>query len=67
VSLELSKSAWLVAVSAPGSDKMSEYQMAAGDGAMLLSLPARLTVQVEWLSGGPVEVISIHEEGFGAF
>jgi transposase len=67
VALELSKSAWLVAVSAPGSDKMSKYRMAAGDGAMLLNLLARLKVQTVRRTGGPVEVISIHEAGFDGF
>ncbi len=67
VALELSKSAWLIAVSAPGSDKMSKYRMAAGDGAMLLNLLARLKVQAERRTGGPVQVISIHEALFDGF
>ena len=31
VALELSRSIWLVAVSAPGSDKISKYRIEAGD------------------------------------
>jgi hypothetical protein len=39
VALELSKSVWLIAVSAPGSDKMSKYRVAPDDdGAALFWL-----------------------------
>ena len=31
VGLELSKSTWLIAVSAPGSDKISKYRINASD------------------------------------
>jgi transposase len=67
VALELSKSTWLIAVSAPGSDKMSKYRVAAGDGAVLLNLLARLRVQAERHTGGPVEIISIYEAGLDGF
>ena len=41
VALELSKSIWLIAVSTPGSDKVSKYRVAAADGTTLLGLLAR--------------------------
>ena len=35
-SLELSKSRWLVTVSAPGSEKLSKHAVSGGDGGALL-------------------------------
>jgi transposase len=67
VALELSKSVWLIAVSAPGSDKMSKYQVAGGDGAALLNLLARLRMQAERHTGGPVTIVSIYEAGLDGF
>ena len=67
VALELSKSVWLIAVSAPGSDKMSKYQVAAGDGAAVLKLLARLKMQAERHTGGPVTIVSIYEAGLDGF
>src|SRR5260370_20069715 len=63
VALELSKSIWLTAVSAPGSDKISKYRVAAGDVAALLGLLARLKAQAERHNGGPVKIVSIYEAG----
>src|SRR5436190_1166274 len=40
-SLELSKSRWLVTVSAPGSEKLSKHAVSGGDGGALLDLLAR--------------------------
>ena len=67
VALELSKSVWLIAVSAPGSDKMSKYRVVAGDGAALLNLLARLRMQAERHTGGPVTIVSIYEAGLDGF
>jgi transposase len=67
VALELSKSVWLTAVSAPGSDKMSKYRVAAGDGAALLNLLARLKMQAERHTRGPVKIVSIYEAGLDGF
>src|SRR5436190_9394934 len=39
--LELSKSRWLVTVSAPGSEKLSKHAVSGGDGGALLDLLAR--------------------------
>src|SRR6478672_3722345 len=46
-SLELSRSTWLVTSLAPGDRKMSKHSVAAGDGAALLALLARLRGRVE--------------------
>jgi transposase len=67
VALELSKSVWLIAVSAPGSDKMSKYRVPAGDGATLLNLLARLRMQAERYTGGPVKIVSVYEAGLDGF
>jgi len=67
VALELSKSIWLIAVSAPGSDKISKYRVAGGDVAGLLSLLARLKAQAERHCDGAVKIVSIHEAGFDGF
>ena len=67
VALELSKSTWLIAVSPPGSDKISKFQVAAGDVSMLLSLLARLKAQAERHCKGPVKIVSIHEAGLDGF
>ena len=41
VALELSKSAWLVAIHSPAADKISQHRLAGGDAMALLSLIAR--------------------------
>ena len=67
VALELSKSVWLAAVSAPGSEKISKYRVAAADVAALLALLARLRAQAERYLDGPVQIVSIHEAGLDGF
>ncbi len=42
VSLELSRSSWLVTSLSPNGDKMSKHSIAAGDASKLLALLARL-------------------------
>src|SRR3954466_13752068 len=54
-SLELSRSAWLVTSLAPGGGKMSRHSVAAGDGAALLALLARLRGRVARPDGESVE------------
>jgi transposase len=66
-SLELSRSAWLVTSLAPGSGKMSKHSVAAGDGAALLALLARLRGRVERSAGGPVGVVVVQEAGMDGF
>lgn len=67
MALELSKSVWLIAVSAPGSEKVSKYRVAAADVAALVALLARLKAQAERYLCGPVQVASIHEAGLDGF
>lgn len=67
VALELSKSVWLIAVSAPGSEKVSKYRVAAADVAALVALLARLKAQAERYRRGPAQVVSIHEAGLDGF
>jgi transposase len=65
--LELSRSKWLVTVSAPGSDKLSKYAVAGGDGDALLDLVARLRAEAERRAGQPVHVLVIQEAGLDGF
>ena len=67
VALELSRSIWLLAVSAPNSDKISKYRVDAGDSGTLLNLLSRLRAEVERRCGRPVKIISIHEAGLDGF
>jgi transposase len=67
VALESSKSTWLIAVSAPGSGKISKYRVAAGDVPALLRLLARLQAQAERHCDGAVKIVSIHEAGLDGF
>jgi transposase len=67
VALELSRSVWLIAVSAPGSDKISRYRIEAGDHEALLKLLSRLKAEAERRCGQPVKIVSIHEAGLDGF
>jgi transposase len=67
VALELSRSIWLVAVSAPGCDKISKYRIEAGDNDALLKLLSRLEAEAERRCSGPVKIVSIHEAGRDGF
>jgi len=67
VSLELSRSKWLVTSLLPGSEKMSKYVVAAGDGTALLALLERRRRQAEGQVGGPVRVVVIEEAGLDGF
>src|SRR4051794_1982438 len=66
-SLELSKSRWLVTVSAPGSEKLSKHAVSGGDGGALLDLPARLRAMAERRAGVAVQVVVIQEAGLDGF
>jgi transposase len=57
VSLELSRSSWLVTSLSPNSDKMSKHSIAAGDAPKLLALLARLRGRAEQLVGGSLNVV----------
>jgi len=67
MALELSKSVWLIAASAPGSEKVSKYRVAVGDVAALLALLARLKARAERYRDAPMQVVSIHEAGLDGF
>jgi transposase len=67
VSLELSRSSWLVTSLSPNSDKMSKYSIAAGDAPKLLVLLARLRGRAEQLVGGSLNIVVIQEAGLDGF
>jgi len=67
VALELSKSIWLVAVSTPGSERVSKYRVGAADKSALLSLLTRLKAETVRSCRMPVKIISIHEAGLDGF
>jgi transposase len=67
VSLELSRSRWLVTSLSPGSEKMSKHSVAGGDGAGLLDLLIRLRDKAEQRAGTPVRIVVIQEAGLDGF
>jgi hypothetical protein len=67
VSLELSRSKWLVTSLLPGSEKMSKHTVAAGDAAELLGLLGRRRRRAEEHLGGAVRVVAIAEAGLDGF
>jgi transposase len=67
LSLELSRSRWLVTASTPGSDKVSKHDVAGGDGDGLLALLARLRTTAERRRGSVVRVVVIQEAGLDGF
>jgi transposase len=67
VSLELSRSTWLVTSLSPDSDKMSKHTVTGGDSGALLDLLARLRGKAEQRGRGAVQVICIQEAGFEGF
>jgi len=67
VALEFSKSIWLLAVSAPGRDRISKYRVPSGDIAALLSLLTRLRTEAERRCSEVVKIISIYEAGLDGF
>ena len=67
VALELSRSTWLLAMSAPHDDKISKYRVDAGDSAALLKLLSRLSAEAQRRCGRPVKTIAIHEAGLDGF
>ena len=67
VSLELSRSSWLVTSLSPNSDKMSKHSIAAGDAPKLFALLARLRGRAEQLVGGSLNVVVIQEAGLDGF
>jgi transposase len=67
MSLELSRSTWLVSSLSPSSDKMSKHTIAAGDASKLLALLASLRGRAEQFVGGSLNVAVIQEAGLDGF
>src|SRR5438128_2368000 len=67
VSLELSKSTWLVTSLSPGSEKLSRHSIPGGDMAGLLNCLMSLRAKVEARQGRDYPVIVIHEAGYDGF
>jgi transposase len=67
VSLELSRSRWLVTSLSPGSAKLSNHTVAGGDGSALLDLLAHLRSKAARRVGVPVKIVVIQEAGLDGF
>lgn len=68
VSLELSRSTWLVTSLSPGKgEKMSKHSVKAGDLAELLKLFAELKRKAEARTGQSYPIITIQEAGLDGF
>lgn len=67
VALELSKASWLVAINAPGGDKVSKYTVAAGATTALSAILTRARAQAERWCGESVRIVAIHEAGMDGF
>src|SRR3982074_2096789 len=68
VSLELSRSTWLVTSLSPGKgEKMSKRSVKAGDTAELLKLFAELKRKAQTRTGESYPIITIQEAGLDAF
>ena len=68
VSLELSRSNWLITSLSPGGgEKMSKHGVAAGDLAALLRLFAELQRKALARTGRSYPIITIHEAGLDGF
>jgi transposase len=68
VSLELSRSTWLLTSLSPGKgEKMSRHSVTAGDSAGLLALFAELKRKAEVRTGQSYPIITIQEAGLDGF
>lgn len=67
VSLELSKSTWLVTSLSPGSEKMSRHSISGGDMPALLACLSGLRDKAEAREGQRYPVIAIQEAGLDGF
>ena len=67
VSLELSKSTWLVTALAPGSEKMSRYNIVGGDLAGLFGCFVELRRKVQARIGKLYPLVVIQESGLDGF
>jgi transposase len=67
VSLELSRSTWLVTALLPGSEKMSQYSVKGGDGPALITLIDRLKAKAGAANATDIGVVTIQEAGLDGF
>jgi transposase len=67
VSLELSRSKWLITALLPRSDKMSKYSVNGGDGTALLDRLARLRAKAQPRIGTAIKIVVIQEAGLDGF
>lgn len=67
ISLELSKSTWLVTALAPGSEKMSRHSVAGGDLAGLFTCFAELRRKAQVRDGRLYPLVVIQEAGLDGF
>jgi len=67
ISLELSKSAWLVTSLAPGSEKISRHSVKGGDIAALFSCFDALRQKVQARQGKRYPLVVIQEAGLDGF
>src|SRR3954469_8063273 len=68
VSLELSRSNWLITSLSPGKgEKMSKQSVTAGDVSGLMKLFAELRRKAEVRTGQSYPIITIHEAGLDGF
>jgi transposase len=68
VSLELSRSKWVVTSLSPGNgEKMSQYSLTAGDIGGLLARFAALKRKAKERTGSDCPIITIHEAGLDGF
>jgi transposase len=68
VSLELSRSTWLITSLSPGNgEKMSKHSVAGGDVTALLNRFAQLQEKVRSRTGNRVPIVSIQEAGLDGF
>jgi transposase len=67
VALELSKASWLIAINAPGSDKVSKYAIAPAETAALQAILARAKALAERRCRVSARIAVIHEAGLDGF
>ena len=67
VSLELSRSKWLITALLPCSDKMSKYSVDSGDGTALLHRLTYLRSKAERRIGIAIKIVVIQEAGLDGF
>src|SRR5215210_3399163 len=67
VSLELSRSTWVITSLAPGSEKMSKHSVRSGDIAALLARLSQLREKARARTGRVFPIITIQEAGLDGF